>query len=125
MIRLFATLASLSGFLAVAFGAFGAHGLKARVTPERLDVWNTAAHYHLLHSVALLALCGILIAHPSPLLTRAAWAFVVGIIVFSGSLYTLVLTDIPILGAITPLGGLSLMAGWASCGWFAWNELGS
>ena len=115
---------SISGFLAVAFGAFGAHGLKGRVSPERLDVWNTAAHYHLVHSLVLLALTAILMTHPSPILHRASWAFMAGILVFSGSLYTLVITDIGILGAITPLGGLALMAGWAMCGWFGWSELG-
>ncbi|MEC9464163.1 MAG: DUF423 domain-containing protein [Myxococcota bacterium] len=125
MIKLFVTIASVSGLLAVVLGAFGAHGLKARVTPERLDVWQTAAHYHLVHSVALLALCGLLAAYPSSTLTRAGWAFIVGILIFAGSLYTLVLTDIAILGAITPIGGLSFMVGWACCAWFGWSELGS
>ena len=125
MIKLFVTIASLSGCLAVALGAFGAHGLKAKVTPERLEVWQTAAHYHLIHSVALLALCGLLASYPSPALTRAGWAFIIGIIIFSGSLYTLVLTDVGILGAVTPFGGLALLIGWACCAWFAWTELGS
>ena len=116
---------SISGFLAIAFGAFGAHGLKSRVTPERLDVWNTAAHYHLIHSLVLVALTAVLMTHPSPLLHRAAIAFIAGIFIFSGSLYALVLTDVGILGAITPLGGLTLMVGWAMCGWFAWTELGT
>lgn len=125
MIKLFVSIASLSGLVSVVLGAFGAHGLKAKVTPERLDVWQTAAHYHLIHSVALLALCGLLAAYPSATLQRAGWAFIVGILIFSGSLYTLVLTDIAVLGAITPLGGLAFMIGWACCAWFGWRELSS
>jgi len=96
------------GALGVALGAFGAHGLKQLVTdPHLLDVWDTGARYHLVHAVALLGVA----AHPSP----PVWAgrlFVAGTLLFSGSLYVMALTDVRILGAITPLGGLCYIAGW-------------
>lgn len=102
-------VAAILGALAVAAGAFGAHALEGRVTPDRLDTWHTAATYHLLHAVALLAL-GLA---PAPR-RLTSMLFVCGILIFSGSLYTLVLLDMPILGAITPLGGLCFIAGWLS-----------
>ncbi len=102
-------VAAILGALAVAAGAFGAHALEGRVTPDRLDTWHTAATYHLLHAVALLAL-GL-----APVPRRlTSMLFVFGILIFSGSLYALVLLDMPILGAITPLGGLCFIAGWLS-----------
>ena len=113
----------LIGGLAVMLGAFGAHGLADSVTPERLQVWRTAAHYHLIHSVVLLTLSAILMHRPSKLLERAAWLFIVGIVIFGATLYTLVLTDITVLGAITPIGGLCLILGWFHCAWFAATEL--
>ena len=105
-------------------GAFGAHGLADSVTPERLQVWRTAAaHYHLIHSVVLLTLSAILMHRPSKLLERAAWLFIVGIVIFGATLYTLVLTDITVLGAITPSVGSVLSLGWFHCAWFAATEL--
>ncbi len=95
--------------LGVAAGAFGAHALEARVTPERLATWETAADYHLVHALALFALGSWRRAPP-----LGGWLLTIGILVFCGSLYTLVLTDTPGLGAITPIGGLSFMAGWAA-----------
>ena len=96
------------GALAVMLGAFGAHGLESRVSdPAQLEWWHTAARYHLLHAVALLGVA----AHPGrPKL--AGWLFVAGIGVFSGTLYVMGLTGIRWLGAITPIGGLFLIAGW-------------
>ena len=96
------------GALGVMLGAFGAHGLKAFVDdPHRLEIWDTAARYHLVHAVAILAVA----AHPRR--PRApAVLFAVGIGIFSGSLYLLALTGVTWLGAITPIGGLSLIAGW-------------
>lgn len=96
------------GALAVALGAFGAHGLEARITdPDRLAWWDTAARYHLVHALAICAVA----AHPAR--PRAAGAlFTAGIFIFSGSLYTMTLTDVRILGAITPIGGLCLISGW-------------
>ena len=105
--------AALFGALGVVLGAFGAHGLEARLTPDRLDVWTTAVDYHLLHAVALLALAlyeratGAKIRGP-------ATGFTLGILLFSGSLYALALGGPRLLGPVTPLGGLCFIAGWLS-----------
>ncbi|MEZ5397887.1 MAG: DUF423 domain-containing protein [Bryobacterales bacterium] len=102
------------GALAVLLGAFGAHGLRARVTdPHLLEVWNTAARYHLVHA---LALCAVAVHPRRP--PVAGGLFVLGTLLFSGSLYTMVLTDARWLGAITPLGGLSFIAGWLVLGFW-------
>lgn len=114
----FASSASaLLGLAAVACGAFGAHALKKHYSPEDLEIWKTGALYHLVHAVLLVWLTHRIAARGAEsrpgLLTAAAWAFTIGIVLFSGSLYALVLTQHqPWLGPITPLGGLSLMAGW-------------
>ena len=101
-------LAALAGFLAVALGAFGAHGLKAVLEKNAtLAIWQTAALYHLLHAVVLLVLA------QNATVARLPFAlFGAGILIFSGSLYTLAVTNLKWLGAITPLGGLGLLAGW-------------
>ena len=102
-----ATAAALAG-LAVALGAFGAHGLKAMVTAERLAVWDTAVRYQMYHALALLAVAG----REPAVGARGGWLFLAGIALFSGSLYALVLSGDGWLGAITPLGGLCFVAGW-------------
>jgi uncharacterized membrane protein YgdD (TMEM256/DUF423 family) len=94
-------------FLAVALGAFAAHGLKARLTPEMLTIFETGVRYQAYHALALLALG----AARGP--DKAGWCFVAGIVVFSGSLYLLALTGVKRLGMITPIGGLLFLAGWA------------
>lgn len=105
-------IAGWVGALAVAAGAFGAHAIRDQVTPERLDTWETGARYHLIHAVVLLVLA--LVPEQSAPIPRAVfWLFLVGIFIFSGSLYGLVLLDLPRLGMVTPLGGLCLIAGWA------------
>lgn len=105
-------IAGLLGFLGVATGAFGAHLLKSRLSPDLLAIWQTAVLYHLLHAVALLALA--LFGKSSGADIRVgAIAFTAGILVFSGSLYALALSGIRVLGAITPLGGLAFLVGWA------------
>jgi uncharacterized membrane protein YgdD (TMEM256/DUF423 family) len=102
-------LAALMGFLAVALGAFGAHGLKAVLTQHgKVAVWEKAVFYHLIHAVVLLVL-----AHRPPFRPGPWWCFFAGIVLFSGSLYLLALTNVPAIGLVTPLGGLSLLAGWA------------
>lgn len=112
--------AAVLGAVGVALGAFGAHGLRARVTPERLAVWQTATEYHLLHVLALLGVAlWLRVAPGTPGLAIAAWSFIFGILVFSGSLYALVLSDLRWLGAITPLGGLLFIAGWLALAWAA------
>lgn len=117
MHRLYLTLAASLGCLAVALGAFGAHGLtrflaEAADGAQRLEWWKTAAQYHLAHALAL----GLSAAVMGE--TRAGRiacvAFAIGILLFSGSLYTMTLTGVRWLGAVTPLGGLSLMAGWVA-----------
>lgn len=112
-------IAALNMFIAVAAGAFGAHGLKAILTPEMLAIWQTAVHYQMIHALALLA-AGILMQHwTEALLKTSALAFLSGILVFSGSLYALALTGIKILGAITPVGGVAFLIGWAMLAWCA------
>jgi uncharacterized membrane protein YgdD (TMEM256/DUF423 family) len=108
MIRLAASL----GFVAVALGAFGAHGLRERLSPAMLEVYRTGVLYHLVHALALLA-----VALGADRLARpraVAALFTAGIALFSGSLYALALTEVRVLGMVTPLGGLLFMAGWAT-----------
>jgi len=106
-------VAAISGALAVAAGAFGAHGLRARVSPEQLDAWATACQYHLLHSVVLLALA-LYAAEAGKAIRLPASLFTAGMVLFSGSIYLLVLTPYRWLGPITPVGGTLLIAGWLS-----------
>ena len=114
------TTAGISGFLAVALGAFGAHGLQARLADmadgaKRLGWWQTSAQYHLLHALAL-GVVALVVARV-PVARFAGGAFVLGTLLFSGSLYVMALGGPRWLGAITPLGGLSLLAGWAILAW--------
>ena len=114
----FGAIAWFLAFVAVAFGAFGAHALESRVSLARVETWTVAVHYHSLHALAMIALSAALDNKHSVWLQRAQTFFVIGVCLFSGSLYLLVLTDTPQLGAVTPLGGVSLLAGWA-CAFFA------
>ncbi|MHB1847065.1 MAG: DUF423 domain-containing protein [Deltaproteobacteria bacterium] len=107
------TLGAILGFVGVAAGAFGAHALRARLTPELLTVFETGARYELYHALALLAVGLAAARDPSPLWGWAGGFFTAGIVLFSGSLYALALTGTRWLGAITPVGGLCLLAGWA------------
>lgn len=103
-------IGAIMGALGVGLGAFGAHGLQnLDLDPKALEWWTTGSKYHLIHALALLMVA----AHPSRP-NAAGWLFFVGILIFSGSLYTMSLTGIRVLGAITPLGGLSLIAGWVA-----------
>lgn len=109
LLRLGAILAGLG----VALGAFGAHGLKSLVTPDRLAVFETGVRYHLVHALAILAAAGAAHLAPGATAPRAAGGlFFVGVLLFSGSLYALVGTGITAWGAVTPLGGLAFIAGW-------------
>jgi uncharacterized membrane protein YgdD (TMEM256/DUF423 family) len=119
--------AGIAGCLAVTFGAFGAHALRSYLAAladgeSRMRVWETAAHYHAIHALAL-AVAGYLAGRvPSPGLPAAAGVcFGVGIVLFSGSLYALSLTGVRALGAITPFGGLAFIAGWALIALAAWR----
>jgi uncharacterized membrane protein YgdD (TMEM256/DUF423 family) len=112
MDRLFFSLGALSAMIAVAAGAFGAHALRERLSPEYLAVFETAARYQMYHALALLAVAWAVNRWPGPLLTWSGWLFMVGMVLFSGSLYALALTGARWLGAVTPLGGLAFLAGW-------------
>lgn len=110
----FLKLAAASGFLSVALGAFGAHGLKKILSEKSLAVFHTGVEYQFYHSLALL-LVGILVSRAEPgWIKVSGYAFTAGIVLFSGSLYALALTGIGVLGAITPLGGVSFLVGWAA-----------
>jgi len=110
--------AAINGFVAVALGAFGAHGLATRVTEQRLGNWQTAVQYQMFHVMALV-IVALLIRELGqlPLLKLGGRLFLAGIVLFSGSLYLLVLSEQRWLGMITPLGGLCFLAGWAVVGW--------
>ena len=121
--KLFILIGSLNALIGVALGAFGAHGLKSKVAPEMLTVWNTAVQYHLIHALGLL-LIGIL-AHlmpAAPLIKSGGWSILLGILLFSGSLYALVLTGIKPLGIITPFGGVAFLIGWLLIAIAAWRH---
>lgn len=112
MTRLLLTLAGLIGGLGVAAGAFGAHALRMRLAPRDLEIFETAVRYQLYHALALVAAAWVADRWPSPLANAAGGLFVAGIVVFSGSLYLLVLTNTRWLGAVTPIGGVAFIAGW-------------
>ncbi|MHB1241674.1 MAG: DUF423 domain-containing protein [Gammaproteobacteria bacterium] len=113
MARTFLFLGALNGLLAVVLGAFGAHILKARLSADLMAVYHTANEYHFYHALALLLIGIVALQFPeSRSLKWAGWLMLVGIVLFSGSLYLLAVTGTRWLGAITPLGGLAFIAGW-------------
>lgn len=99
-------------FLAVALGAFAAHGLRGRLSPEMLAVFETGVRYHVYHALALFAVAFVSERSPGSLVQLSGWAFVLGIAVFSGSLYLLSVTGVRWLGAITPIGGIAFLTSW-------------
>ncbi len=115
--------AALAAFLGVALGAFAAHGLKAILAPDMLAVFETGVRYQMYHAFALFAAAWAFARWPSRAFAIAGGLFVAGIVVFSGSLYLLALTDTRWLGAITPLGGLALLAGWLCLAWGAATKM--
>lgn len=125
MAKLFITLASLSGMLAVVFGAFGAHALKNRFDDYSMGIWETAVQYHFYHALALLAVGVIALGQPhTALLKSSGWLFILGTLIFSGSLYVLAISGLKWLGAVTPLGGLAFIAGWACLATASWKLIG-
>lgn len=113
MFKIFVVLGSIGGFLSVALGAFGAHGLKDVLPPNMLENYQTAVQYQMMHSLGLI--CIAILSKwlsPSALLRWAGWMLLAGIIIFSGSLYILSITGITSLGAITPFGGVAFLLGW-------------
>jgi uncharacterized membrane protein YgdD (TMEM256/DUF423 family) len=113
MEKTFLVIGAVLGALAVAIGAFGAHGLKAMVTADLLANFETGARYHMYHALAIVAVALVIARDPAaPLAPLAGWLFLAGIVIFSGSLYLMALTGIRWLGAITPIGGVALIGGW-------------
>jgi uncharacterized membrane protein YgdD (TMEM256/DUF423 family) len=112
---------SISALLAVALGAFGAHGLKSRLSPDMLSTFEIGVRYHMYHSLALLAVSWASSQRPQSQASLAGWFFLAGILIFSGSLYILSFTGARWLGAITPIGGAAFLIGWALLAWAAWR----
>jgi uncharacterized membrane protein YgdD (TMEM256/DUF423 family) len=118
MNNLFLVLAGINGFIAVSLGAFAAHGLKSMLGPDLLATFQTGVQYHMYHSLALLAVGILVLQFPAQTGLRiAGFLFLAGIVIFSGSLYVLALSGIRWLGAITPIGGVAFLAGWALLAW--------
>lgn len=114
----FISLGALNLMMAVILGAFGAHGLKARVTPEQLAWWHTGVNYHVWHALGIFGIGLLLLNQPALNTARSAgWLLQIGIVIFSGSLYAMTLGAPRWFGAITPLGGLAFIAGWAVLAW--------
>lgn len=123
MSRTFTIIAALLGATGVGLGAFGAHGLGAVLEANgRAATFDTAIHYQLIHALALLAAARLDEQHPSQWTLRAGWLLILGVILFSGSLYLLSIFNLRFMGAVAPFGGASLIAGWASLGLSAWRR---
>ncbi len=121
MDRIFVVLGAVLAALGVAAGAFGAHALRGRLTPELLGVFEIGVRYHLIHALALLAVAWGTTRWPGTATSVAGWLFLAGIILFSGSLYGLSLSGVRALGAITPFGGVAFLVGWLVLGWGVWQ----
>lgn len=121
MERLFFVLGALSAFIGVAAGAFGAHGLKNRLSADLLATFEVGVRYQMYHAFALLAVAWVLTRWPSGLAVASGWCFVIGTLLFSGSLYVLSLSGVRWLGAITPFGGVAFLAGWLLLAWVVWK----
>lgn len=119
MERIFLALGAGLAGLAVAIGAFGAHGLRASLSAQDLATFETGVRYHMYHALALLAVAWVADRWPGPAVTAAGWSFVLGILIFSGTLYVLVLSGQRWLGAVTPLGGVAFLIGWILLAWGA------
>lgn len=125
MHRPFLLIGSVLGLLGVAIGAFGAHALRSRLSPEMQAIFETGVRYHMYHVFALLIVAAAIgQAGPARLLVVSGWSFMAGIVIFSGSLYALALTGTTTLGAITPIGGLGFIVGWGCLALYAtWSAL--
>lgn len=112
---------AFSAFLAVLTGAFGAHGLEKILNESSMQVWHTSVTYHMSHSLALILL-GLFELQTKKIVLVARYGFILGILLFSGSLYVLVLSEVRMLGMITPIGGVAMMVGWVALGWSAYKN---
>lgn len=122
MVRTFFIIGALSACAGVAAGAFGAHGLKTRLSPEMLSVFEVGVRYQMYHAFALMAAAWAQTRWPSSLIALGGWLFVIGTALFSGSLYLLSLSGMHWPGMITPLGGLAILAGWICMAWAVWRS---
>lgn len=124
MMRIFLIAAGLLGAAGVALGAFGAHGLSAyfEANPGTEDTFRTGVQYHLIHAVALIGAAWAVSYFPSRWTRLAGWLFIIGVMLFSGSLYLLSLAGLRFMGAVAPLGGAALIAGWLCLALAAWGQ---
>ena len=121
MERVFLIAGAVSAFIAVAAGAFGAHGLRSHLSAEMLSTFEVGARYQMYHALALVAVAWAQTKWPGSVTLTAGWLFIIGTVLFSGSLYLLSLTGVRWPGAITPVGGLAFLAGWLCLAWTAWR----
>ena len=122
--KMFVLLGAINAFLAVALGAFGAHGLEGKIPDRYLEIWKTGVQYQMFHALGLFVVGLMLGKFPNiNLLTAAGWIMFIGIVLFSGSLYVLSLTQIKPLGAITPFGGVAFLIAWVLIGYAAVKTL--
>nr|WP_279326630.1 DUF423 domain-containing protein [Bacillus kexueae] len=113
MVKLFLILGAINAFLTVALGAFGAHALEGKIPQKYIETWQTGVQYQMFHALGLFVVAFVMDKLPqTSLVTWAGWLMFVGILLFSGSLYVLSLTQVKVLGAITPLGGVSFIVAW-------------
>jgi uncharacterized membrane protein YgdD (TMEM256/DUF423 family) len=123
MTQFFVSVAAIFGGISVAAGAFGAHALREKISERSLEIFDTGARYQMYHALALLLVAILMSRTASPPITLlvSGWLFIIGVAIFSGSLYAISLTGIKSLGAIAPLGGISLMIGWLALALSAGN----
>ncbi len=124
MTQIFLSIGAILGGLSVAGGAFASHALREKISDRSLEIFETAARYQMYHALALLLVALLLSIYqqsPPPTLLASGWLFIIGITLFSGSLYALSLTNVKILGAIAPLGGAAFIAGWGALAFAAWS----
>ena len=121
MERVFFSVAALLGALAVAAGAFGAHALEQRLAPDRMQLFELAARYQLMHALALLGAAWAVQRWPNGLTSASGWLLIVGVVIFSGTIYALAFGAPRVLGAVTPIGGLALIGGWLLLALGAWR----